>query len=202
MSADLSCGVPLDDEHNACNGGVGHSRGQGRDDGCIVDGNGVAAQVAHAGHVAAGDGSGDEILCIDVRSVRTSLSAAADGDCEAQLVRIYLFTGKRGLVAKCGQLPAGRGGDGDGLHTNCAIGIVDDLAVVGGGHIAILRHGHGQRSGDGHTHGGGGGVAAGGAVIGGAEIDRRRAGTARRVDFSGKGGDRQGADHTKSEDHG
>lgn len=187
--------IPLDDEHYGCDSCRGHRRGKRSDDGAVIDADGVACGVAHAAHVAAGHRRGDESLSSFVGSVGLDSRAAADGEREAEFVGIDLLTGKGGLVTESGELPAVCGGDSDGLYADSAEAVVDDLAVGSGGNVTGLAHRHRQRGRNGDAHCGSGGSAAGCPVIGGAEIDRRRAGAARSADISGKCRDR----HTQAE---
>ena len=99
----LGCGIPLDDEDHICDGSVSHSTGQRSDDCRIIDGNGISGCVARAGHIAAGNRSGDKRLGVRVGSVGRTLSTAADADGKAELVGIDFFTGKSALVAKRGK---------------------------------------------------------------------------------------------------
>ena len=196
----LRCGIPLHDEHHVCHGRAGHGGGQRGDDGGVVDLRGVAGAVTHAGHVAARDGRVDECLGVGVGGVGGLLLPAADGDGKAQLVAVHLFSGEDGLIAEGRELPTGGCGDGNGLHAHRAVGVVDDLAVVGGGHVAVLRHGHRERGGNGDAHGGGGGVAALGAVRGGAEVDGGGAGAAGAVDLRREHGNGQAEAEAERQD--
>lgn len=200
MDIYLRCGVPLDHEYHSGDGGGGYGSGQRGDNGGIVHIDGVAGGIADAGHIAADYRRGNERLGGVVGSVGLHGGTATDTHCEAELVGIDLFFGKRGLVAERGQLPAALGGDGDGLHANRAVGIVDDLAVSSGRDVAGLAHRHRQRGRNSNAHRGSGRVAADTAIIGGAEIDRRGAGAAGCTDIIGKSGSGHGADHAERED--
>ena len=107
--------IPFDDKDHVGDGSVIHSAGQRGYNRGVRDIDTVAGGVAHTGHIAAGIGRGDKRLRSSIGSVSLNGNTAADGECKAELVGIYLFAGKSGLVTERGEFPASGSGDGDRL---------------------------------------------------------------------------------------
>ena len=187
--------VPSDDEQDGSDLSVGHSSGNRGNNGVIVDGNSVGSGIAHTGHGAALDGSGQQLLGSGVLGGGGQLIAAADGQGEADLVAVNLLMGQSGLVTESGQIPVAGSIDGDGVDLDRAVGVVDDLGVSCSGHGAVGADSDGQDGGNGDGHGGGSGVTVQGTICGGGQGDTGGSGAAVSGDF-GSGSEREKYAHT------
>ena len=207
LSGCISLGhvVPLNHEHDVGNVGVLNDAGKRRDNCAVRNADAVTTRVAHAGHVAALDGRGDEALGGLVAG-GGDLSAAADAHGEAELVGVHLLAGKGRLVPERGKVPASSGADAHTADAHSAVGIVGDAAVAGGDNRAVVAHRHGQGSRDGNAHAGGrslaASIAAADAVVGGGQVDGAGGAAAAGRDVVGAGADGEGEHHAEREQHG
>ena len=198
--------VPLDDEHDVGDIRALDRAGERGHDGVVVDGDAVAGAVTDAGHVAAGDGGGDEALG-GLVGAGGDLSTAAYAQSKAELVAVDLLTGEGSLVAESGEVPALSGADADGGDADRAVGVVGDLAVGGGDNSAVVAHGHGQGGRDGDAHAGRGdgtaaAFAAANAVVGGREVYGAGGAAAAGRDVVGARADSETEHHAEREQHG